>query len=165
MTFERRGGTAPWAKVLGAVLLVPVVALVALFALARVRESGREHDAFEATRADAARFADALVATKGVTPSDQDVRDTLDEFAGNGPRLGALAGVRPTEHGTRVFVQFSRRYERGLVVLGPADARATRCFTIDLTETDRADRADRARVTAHGPEESCSAVAAASPGS
>ncbi|CAM5504883.1 hypothetical protein GCM10010222_64890 [Streptomyces tanashiensis] len=159
MKAERRGGTAPWAKVLGAVLLVPVVALVALFALSRVRESGREHDAFEATRADATRFADTLVATKGVTPSDQDVRDALDGFAGHGPRLGLLVGVRPAEHGTRVFVHFSRPYERGMSLFGPSDAMAVRCFTIELPEATR----DRPRVTAHGPDVSCTTLAASTP--
>lgn len=159
MTAEREGRTAPWAKALGAVLLVVVVALVALFTAAHFREAAGERDAFEATRADAARFADALVATKGLTPSDQDVRDALDQYADGGPHLGALVEVRPTGHGTRVFVQFSRRYERTLVVFGPADAMATRCFTLDLPQTGPA----RPRVTAHGPEKSCAAVAASTP--
>ncbi|MFD8210587.1 hypothetical protein ACFV2S_29810 [Streptomyces sp. NPDC059695] len=118
------GGTAPWAKVLGAVLLVPVVALAVLHAVAEAREAGREREAFEATRADAARFADALVATGGGTPSDQDVRDALDRFAGDGPRLGKLAAVIPAEHGTRVLVSFSRPYERGVTLFGPSDAMA-----------------------------------------
>ncbi|MGW8765333.1 hypothetical protein ACWGN5_22805 [Streptomyces sp. NPDC055815] len=152
MTFERRGGTPFWAKVLAAVLLVPAVAVAAFFVLARVRESGREDEAFEATRADAARFAEILAA-EGGTPSAQDVRDALDRSADGGPRLGALAEVRPTEHGTRVLVRFSRPYERTVVVFGPAEAMATRCFSIELTETDRP------RVTAHGPGESCTAVA------
>ncbi|WP_426364225.1 hypothetical protein [Streptomyces sp. E-08] len=159
MKAERSGGTAPWAKVLGAVLLVPVVALVVLYAVARARESGREHDAFEATRADAARFADALLAAEGPTPSDQDVRDALDRFAGQGPRLGGLAGVRATDHGTRVYVQFSRPYERGVALLGPSDALATRCFTLDLPEASGA----RPRVTAHGPDVSCTTLAASTP--
>ncbi|MFF7780788.1 hypothetical protein ACFZCG_41060 [Streptomyces tanashiensis] len=155
MKAERRGGTAPWAKVLGAVLLVSVVALVALFALSRVRESGREHDAFEATRADATRFAGTLVATKGVTPSDQDVRDALAAFPGRGVLVAARAG----QHGTRVFVHFSRPYERGMPLFGPSDAMAGRCFTIELPETTR----DRPRVTAHGPDVSCTTLAASAP--
>ncbi|MFE7599591.1 hypothetical protein [Streptomyces sp. NPDC057494] len=159
MKAERRGGTAPWAKVLGAVLLVPALALVALYLLAQARESDRRDAAFEATRADATRFADALVATEGVTPSDQDVRDALDRFAGRGPRLGRLAGIRPGEHDTRVFVLFSRPYERSTAVFGPADTMATRCFTIELPETTR----DRPRVTAHGPDVSCTTLAASTP--
>ncbi|MFF8379892.1 hypothetical protein ACF07V_27615 [Streptomyces sp. NPDC015661] len=155
MKTERRGGTAPWAKVLGAVLLVPALALVTLHALATARESGRKDEAFEATRADAERFA-GLLAPEGGTPSEQDVREALDRFAGDGPHLGSLAGVRPTEHGTRVLVLFSRPYERTVVVFGPAEAMAVRCFTIELPETARV----RPRVTAHGPEESCTAMAA-----
>ncbi|MFE5592007.1 hypothetical protein [Streptomyces sp. NPDC056549] len=159
MKAERRGGTAPWAKVLGAVLLVPALALVALYLLAQARESDRRDAAFEATRADATRFADALLAAEGPTPSDQDVRDALDRFAGHGPRLGGLAGVRATDHGTRVYVQFSRRYERGVALLGPSDALATRCFTLDLPET----AGSRPRVTAHGPDVSCTTLAAEPP--
>ncbi|WP_225803345.1 hypothetical protein [Streptomyces sp. NK15101] len=156
MTSERRGGTPLWAKVLAAVLLVPALTLFALYvlyALSQVRESGREEDAFEATRADAARFADVLAA-EGGTPSERDVREALDRSAGGGQRLGVLVEVRPTEHGTRVLVRFSRVYERTVVVFGPAEAMTTRCFTVELTETDRP------RVTAHGPGGSCTAVAA-----
>ncbi|WP_369144605.1 hypothetical protein [Streptomyces sp. R44] len=153
MTSERRGGTPFWAKVLAAVLLVPAVAIAAFFVLAQARESGRQDEAFEATRADAERFADALAA-EGGTPSEQDVRAALDRLADGGPRLGTLMEVRPTEHGTRVLVSFSRGYERTVVVFGPAEAMATRCFTVELTAKDRP------RVTAHGPEESCTAVAA-----
>ncbi|MEV4947852.1 hypothetical protein [Streptomyces sp. NPDC053755] len=152
---ERRGGPAPWAKVLGAVLLLPVVALVALFTVAHYRETARERHAFEATRADAERFADALVA-EGRSPSDREVRVLLDRPAGDGPRNGVLVDVRPAEHGTRVFVQFSRVYERPLALFGPAETTATRCFTIDVPETSQA----RPRVTAYGPEQSCTTVAA-----
>ncbi|MER5207852.1 hypothetical protein [Streptomyces sp. NPDC002825] len=153
MTSERRGGTPLWIKVLGAVLLAPAVALFALYVLAQARESGREEDAFDATRADAARFADVLAA-EGGTPSEREVREALDRSAGGGQRPGVLVEVRPTKQGTRVLVQFSRMYERTVVVFGPAEAMTTRCFTIELTETDRP------RVAAHGSGVSCSAVAA-----
>ncbi|MEU0400466.1 hypothetical protein ABZ318_09445 [Streptomyces sp. NPDC006197] len=151
MKTERRGGTPPWAKVLAAVLLAPAVALAACSAVADLRQDARERDAFEATRADAARFADVLVAEKGVAPSVRDVRDALDRFAGDGPHLGAVTEVRRTEHGTRVLVRFSRGYERTVPVFGPADAMATRCFTIDLPKGGP----PRPRVTAHGPGEPC----------
>ncbi|SED23614.1 hypothetical protein [Streptomyces sp. TLI_105] len=151
MKTERRGGTALGAKVLGAVLLIPAVALAACSVVADHCQEARERDAFEATREDAARFADALVAEKGLTPTDQDVRDALDHFAGHGPHLGAPAVVRPVEGGTRVFVPFSRRYERTVPVFGPADAVATRCFTIDLPKAGPA----RPRVTAHDSGEPC----------
>ncbi|MGW4701350.1 hypothetical protein [Streptomyces sp. NPDC004285] len=135
------------------------MALAILHAVAEAREAGRKHEAFEATRADAARFADALVATGGAAPSDQDVRDALDRFAGDGPRLGKLAGVIPAERGTRVLVSFSRPYERGVTLFGPSDTMAVRCFTLDLPETGRG----RPRVTAHGPDVSCGTLAAEAP--
>ncbi|MCX4981306.1 hypothetical protein [Streptomyces sp. NBC_00572] len=155
MKADQRGGTAPWAKALGAVLLVPVLALVALYAVGRFREAARERDAFDATRADARGFADALVAAKGVTPTDQDVRDVLDTAAAG--RRGVLYEVRATADGTRVLVQFSRPYERGVALFGPADAMADRCFTVGLPSP--ASGPPRAEVTAHGPEDSCADVA------
>ncbi|MFE4664998.1 hypothetical protein ACFRI7_20580 [Streptomyces sp. NPDC056716] len=159
MKAEREGRTAPWAKALGAVLLIPALVLVTVFAVGRYRESGREREAFEATRTDAARFADALVAAEDPTPSDQDVQAVLDRTSIAGPRNGALVEVRPTEHGTRILVQFSRTYERNLAVLGPAEAMATRCFTVDLPAAVPV----RAQVTPHGPEKSCLSLAASSP--
>ncbi|MEU2237403.1 hypothetical protein [Streptomyces vietnamensis] len=159
MKTERRGGTAPWAKVLGAVLLTPALALAAYFAIADHRQEAREQDAFEATRGDAARFADALVAAKGFTPSDQDVRDALEGFTTGGPPFGTFVEARPTEHGTRLFVEFTRGYERTVPVFGPADAMTSRCFIIDLPKAGPA----RPRVTAHGSRESCTSVAASTP--
>ncbi|WP_448321992.1 hypothetical protein [Streptomyces sp. CO7] len=159
MRAEQAGRTAPWAKALAAVLLTPVLVLVTLHAVGEYRESGRERGAFEATRTDAARFADALVAARDRTPSDEDVRAVLHRAAGAGPRTGALIGVHPTQHGTRVVVRFSRPYERSLAVLGPAEAVARRCFTVDLPATGP----PRAHVTAHSPETSCRSVAATSP--
>ncbi|MFF0479284.1 hypothetical protein [Streptomyces sp. NPDC004284] len=156
MNTERRGRTAPWGKAVAAVLLALLVTLVALVTVSRLQESARERNAFEATRADADRFADVLAA-EGATPSEQDVRDAFDAFAGGSPQLGTVVGVRPTGHGTRVLVLFSRPYERTQPLFGPADAMATRCFTIDLPGAGRT----RPVVTAHGPEESCTGTAAA----
>ncbi|MGA5193089.1 hypothetical protein [Streptomyces exfoliatus] len=163
MKTERKGRTAPWAKALGAVLLVPVVVVVALFAVARHREGDRERDAFDATVTDARRFADAL-AGRGAAPSPQDVRDVLAETAGRGD--GVLHEVRPAADGTRVIVQFSHTYERSPALFGPSTTTADRCFTIDLPvlPADESSEGTEARVTAHGPDESCLDVAAAAPG-
>ncbi|WP_327695702.1 hypothetical protein [Streptomyces sp. NBC_00459] len=89
MTPGQRGRTAPWAKALGAVLLTLVVTLVVSWTVAGSRESGREHTAFESTRDDARRFADALVARGGTLPR-QDVEDTLEKATGNGQGNGLL---------------------------------------------------------------------------
>ncbi|MFE0701718.1 hypothetical protein [Streptomyces sp. NPDC058872] len=155
MRAERKGKTAPWVKALGAVLLVSVLALVAAFAVGRYREAGREHEAFEATQEDARRFADDLLASNGRAPTDQNIRDALE----GAPGFGALVEARPTADGTRLFVQFSRSYERTLTLFGPSDSLATRCFTIDLPSTGPSGP----RIAAHGPEKSCVAVAASTP--
>ncbi len=162
MKTERKGRTAPWAKALGAVLLVPVVVVVALFAVARHREGDRERDAFDATVTDARRFADAL-AGRGAAPSPQDVRDVLAETAGHGRGDGVLHEVRPAADGTRVIVQFSRTYERSPALFGPSTTTADRCFTIGLPAlpADESPDGTEARVTAHGPDASCLEVAAA----
>ncbi|MEU2508016.1 hypothetical protein ABZ621_25325 [Streptomyces sp. NPDC007863] len=151
MKAERKGRTELWAKALGAVLLASVVALVAAFAVSGRSEADREHDAFEATQRDARRFAVDLLTGKGRTPTDQDIRDALDEA----PGFGVLVETRSTPEGTRLLVQFSRSYERTLVLFGPADTMATRCFTIDLPSTSPSGP----RIKAHGPKEPCGTVA------
>ncbi|MFD8010501.1 hypothetical protein [Streptomyces sp. NPDC058955] len=151
MRAEREGRTALWAKALGAVLLASVVTLVAALAVSGRSEADREHNAFEATQEDARRFAADLLADKGRTPTDQDIRDALDVA----PGFGVLVDTPPTADGTRLLVQFSRPYKRSLVLFGPADAMATRCFTIDLPSTGPSEP----RVKAHGPKEPCETVA------
>ncbi|KQX57812.1 hypothetical protein ASE09_22765 [Streptomyces sp. Root66D1] len=148
-------------RVLAALLLTPVVALAVLYAVSRVREAGREREAFEATRADARRFADALVAAGDSTPSAQDVRDVLDGGAGPVHWNGTLHEVLTDGRGTRVVVLFSHRYEQALAVFGPADAWAGRCFTLDFparTAPAAGPGEPRPRITAYGADESCAEV-------
>ncbi|MFF6794488.1 hypothetical protein ACFY9C_36080 [Streptomyces filamentosus] len=127
------------------------MALVATFAVGVQGEADREHDAFEATQEDARRFADGLAADKGRAPTEQDIRNALAEA----PGFGVLVETRTTAEGTRLFVRFSRPYERTLVLFGPADTMTTRCFTIDLSSTGPS----RPRVKAHGPKDPCGSVA------
>ncbi|MER6478264.1 hypothetical protein [Streptomyces filamentosus] len=127
------------------------MALIAAFAVSGRSEADREHDAFEATQKDARLFAARLLTNKGRTPTDQDIRDALDET----PGFGVLVETRPTTDGTRLLVQFSRPYERSLVLFGPADTMAIRCFTIDLPSTGPSGP----RVKAHRPKEPCGTVA------
>ncbi|MEU7662208.1 hypothetical protein [Streptomyces lincolnensis] len=165
MTAEQRGGTAPWAKALGAVLLALLVTLVVSWIVAGSRESDREHAAFESTREDARRFADALVARgaaggAGGPLSREDVQDTLESTAGNGHGNGLLYGLSPAsaDGRMRAVVGFSRVYERSASLFGPAEAMARRCFTVDLPGSSSA--RDGVRVVAHDADVSCTEVAA-----
>jgi hypothetical protein len=157
MTVEQRGRTAPWAKALGAVLLALVVTLVAFWVIADSRESAREHTAFENTRDDARRFADALVA-RGGPLSRHDVEDTLEQVTGNGRGNGLLYKVSSVDGRTRAVVRFARVYQRSASLFGPAQSTARRCFTVDLP-TSAATR-ENVRIVAHGADESCTEVAA-----
>ncbi|MFJ6085852.1 hypothetical protein ACIQI8_31135 [Streptomyces sp. NPDC092369] len=157
MTGERPGRTAPWAKALGAVLLALVVTLVVSWVVAGARESAREHTAFENTRDDARRFADALIA-RGGPLSRQDVENTLDQATGKGRGDGLLYKVSSVDGRTRAVVQFARVYQRSVHLFGPAEATADRCFTVDLPPS--AATRDNVRILAHGADESCTQVAA-----
>ncbi|MFI9170987.1 hypothetical protein [Streptomyces lincolnensis] len=166
MTAEQRGGTAPWAKALGAVLLALVVTLVVSWIVADSRESDREDAAFESTREDARRFADALV-TRGEAGrplSREDVQDTLESTAGNGHGNGLLYGLSPAsaDGRMRAVVGFSRVYERSASLFGPAEAMARRCFTVDVpgASPSSSPSRDSVRVVAHDADVSCTEVAA-----
>ncbi|MFF1453750.1 hypothetical protein ACFVYF_37315 [Streptomyces sp. NPDC058274] len=153
MTPEQRGRTAPWAKALAAVLLTLVVTLVVSWVVADSRESAREHTAFENTRDDARRFADALVA-KGGPLSRQDIEDALETVTGN----GLLYKVSSEGGRTQAIVAFSRLYQRSAPLFGPAETMTDRCFTIDLPTS--APTRESVRIVAHGADEACTEVAA-----
>ncbi|MEV2211114.1 hypothetical protein AB0H86_06400 [Streptomyces sp. NPDC050997] len=172
MTPEQQGRTAPWAKALGAVLLALVVTLVVSWRVADSRESDREHTAFENTRDDARRFADALVAlvARGGTLTRQDVEDTLESATGNGRGNGLLYELVSADGRTQVVVRFSRVYERSASLFGPAESMAKRCFTVELPTSAPASASASAptsaptqesvRIVAHDADESCTEVAA-----
>jgi hypothetical protein len=163
MTPEQRGRTAPWAKALGAVLLALVATLVISWGVADSRESAREHSAFERTRDDARRFADALVVSEGGgggggTLSRQDVEDTLAQTTGNGQGNGLLYKLSSGADRTQIVVEFARVYQRSPVLFGPAESMTERCFTVDLP-TSAATR-ESVRIVAHDADESCTEVVA-----
>ncbi|MDX3456139.1 hypothetical protein PV396_30075 [Streptomyces sp. ME02-8801-2C] len=157
MTPEQRGATAPWAKALGAVLLALTVTLVVSWIVGDFRESAREHTAFENTREDARRFADALVADSG-TLSRQDVEDILERASGNGRGHGLLYELNYTKGRTQIIVRFARVYQRSVSLIGPSESMAKRCFTVDLPTSAASPKS--VRIVAHGADDSCTEVAA-----
>ncbi|QKW07399.1 hypothetical protein HUT18_14400 [Streptomyces sp. NA04227] len=160
MTTEQRGRAAPWAKILGAVLLALTAALMVSFVVANSRASARERDAFDSTRADARRFADSLLAKAAADgrPSREQVLEALTSATGNMRGNGALHTMSFTDNGTRIVAQFSRVYERPLTLFGQTETMAHRCFTFDFPPG--ATEPSQVRIEAHGADESCSELTA-----
>ncbi|MER6291145.1 hypothetical protein [Streptomyces sviceus] len=155
-TVSQTGRTAPWAKALGAVLLALLAAIIVAYSISSSRETDRKHSAFEATRTDAQRFADNLVAQRTALPTNrQDIQAALDTPAGN--KSGLLYSMQPTKSGTKVVIQFTRSYQRSLAVLGPSEATVDRCFTVIFERGEV--RHLSADITAHTADERCSQVA------
>ncbi|MFE3858609.1 hypothetical protein ACFXPN_46710 [Streptomyces griseorubiginosus] len=160
MTTSQTGRTAPWAKALGAVLLALLAAIIVVYSIGSSRESDREHSAFEATRTDAQRFADSVVAQRNTLPTDrQDIQTALDTSTGN--KNGLLYSMEPTNSRTKVVLQLTRSYQRSLVLFGSSEATVDRCFTVifELNEG----RHLSATITAHTADERCSQVAQQNP--
>ncbi|MFF7551212.1 hypothetical protein ACFZCU_47625 [Streptomyces canus] len=155
MTTSQTGRTAPWAKALGAVLLALLGAIIVANSIANSRETDRKHSAFEATRTDAQRFADSVVARHNAPPtSRQAIQAALDTSTGN--KNGLLYSMQPAERRTKVVIQLTRSYPRSLALFGPAEATVDRCFTV-IFEIDEV-RHLSADITAHTADERCSGV-------
>ncbi|MFE0255664.1 hypothetical protein [Streptomyces sp. NPDC059010] len=155
MATQQVGRTAPWAKALGAVLLALVATLIVAHVVGGSREQDREDSAFEATRADARHFADAVIAQHSGPPHDrQDIQRALDSAAGT--KNGLLYALDSTEDRTRAVVQFSRTYRRSMPILGPAQTTVDRCFTVVLRGPAPQTKAE---ITAHDADETCAQVA------
>lgn len=155
MASHQVGRSAPWAKALGAVLLAFLAVVIVAYAVGESREADRERSAFEATRADAQRFADAVIDENGGPPYDRrDAERALDSVVGKGQ--GLLYAMRSTEGRTRTVLQFSHTFERSLTFLGPAQATVDRCFTVVF---QGAAARTEAEIIAHDADEPCSEVA------
>ncbi|MCL8017773.1 hypothetical protein [Streptomyces sp. AS02] len=155
MASRQAGRSAPWAKALGAVLLAFFTVLIVAYAVGESREADRERSALEATRADAQRFADAVVDGNGGPPHDRrDAERALDSAVGKGQ--GLLYATRSTEGRTRTVLQFSRTFERSLTLLGPAQATVDRCFTVVFHGSAARTEAE---IVAHDADETCSEAA------
>lgn len=142
------------------VLLALLAAIIVAYSIGSSRETDRKHSAFEATRTDAQRFADNVVAHRDALPTNrQDVKAALDTSTGN--KNGLLYSMQPTKGRTKVVIQLTRSYQRSLALLGPSEATADRCFTVIL-ELDEV-RHISAHITAHTADEGCSQVAHQSP--
>jgi len=160
MAPEQRGGTAPWAKALGAVLLTVLAVIVTYYAVGTHREAQRKEAAFDNTREDARRFVDNVLTREGGFPTTRGQME--DAYAVTIGRTHAwLHSVRFDGTRTRVVAQFSRSYNRFPHLLGPADTRVTRCFTIDFPST--AADPSQVHITAHDSDGSCADVAAGDP--
>ncbi|MCX5256904.1 hypothetical protein OOK27_22700 [Streptomyces canus] len=156
MTTSQAGRTAPWGKALGAVLLALLAAIIVAYSIANSRETDRKHSAFEATRMDARRFADTVVAQHNVTPTNrQDIQTALGASAGKGNNL--LHSMQFTERRTKVVIQLTRSYQRSLALFSPAEATVDRCFTVVFEDAES--RHLSVDITAHTADTRCSAVA------
>src|SRR5688572_10096701 len=114
MTTDQMGRSAPWARVLGALVLTLLAGLLVSYGIGSYREAARKDAAFQATRNDARRFADAVVAQDGTRPVDrQDVEAALASVERLG--YGSLFAVDSAEESTRVTIEFSRMYQRFVV--------------------------------------------------
>ncbi|GGK86099.1 hypothetical protein [Streptomyces flaveus] len=136
-------------------MLTFLAALLVSYGVGSYREAARKDAAFEATRNDARRFADAVVAQDDTRPVDrQDVEAALASVAGMG--YGRLFAVDSAEGSTRVTIELSRMYQRSVVLFGPAETMVDRCFTITFGDSAQG---RQTRITPHGSDESCVEVA------
>ncbi|MFM9371859.1 hypothetical protein [Streptomyces sp. Da 82-17] len=150
---SRDGRSAPWAKVLGVLLGAVLLAAVAYFVSNNIEQNNRENAAFEATRTDARRYADAVTDRVATWPAGREqLRNILRTTAG---KNGLLFQVQDTSQRTRVIALFTRHYTRPLALFGPADATADRCFAFDFPHGATTGEV-QVRIDAADSDESCS---------
>ncbi|MFE7353853.1 hypothetical protein ACFU8Q_11785 [Streptomyces sp. NPDC057543] len=133
MKNEGMGGSALWAKVLGALLLALIAAIIAVFVNAGEREDSRKTEAFEATRLDAQHYARAIsdhLAKAGQAADREQLRALLKASV---PK-GVLVAVQEQGSKTVVLVQFDGLYERAIAILGPSTTSVSRCFALDFAQ-------------------------------
>ncbi|MFE6021638.1 hypothetical protein ACFQ6O_34560 [Streptomyces sp. NPDC056441] len=133
MKNEGMGGNALWAKVLGALLLALIAAIIAVFVNAGAREDSRKTEAFEATRLDAQHYARAIsdhLAKAGQAADREQLRALLKASV---PK-GVLVAVQEQGSKTVVLVQFDGLYERAIAILGPSTTSVSRCFALDFAQ-------------------------------
>lgn len=153
---NQSGRKDAWAKALGAVLLALLAAIIVAYSTVSSHDADHKQSAFEATRTDARRFADTVVAQHNVPPTNrQDIQTALGTSAGKGN--GLLHLMQSTERRTRVVIQLTRSYQRSLALFGPAEATVDRCFTVIFEDAEG--RHLSADITAHTADKGCSAVA------
>ncbi|MFI5762005.1 hypothetical protein ACIA8F_13805 [Streptomyces sp. NPDC051563] len=137
-----------------ALLLALLVTATGFLLIARHSGDTRREEAFEDTRVFADRFVDQVLARKAEFPFDQqEMRKVITSGPDMAPGQGTLYDMRRTDTTVRVLVYFATLYERSSPILGSAQARAQRCFTVTFSGagTDGVSAA----VTAHDRGTSC----------
>ncbi|MER5758851.1 hypothetical protein [Streptomyces sp. NPDC002082] len=77
---------------------------------------------------------DQVLARKSEFPFDQEeMRKVITSGPGAAPVQGTLYDMRRTDTTVRVLVYFASLYERSAPILGSAQARAQRCFTVTFS--------------------------------